>query len=125
MRLMRLRSAMGREGEMSAYIYARVSSAKQAAKSGLVRQIRRCLEYAEESGYIVNGIFSEVAPGSSDYPIRKHVEYLARLNRHVITCEDADRWSRKGLSDVAPNNVKFLPNELDREIQMLIFKYLK
>lgn len=87
-------------------IYCRVSSEGQALRDGLRRQFVVCQGYAERKGYSVVAVFSEVASGVDDLPIRQTVERIASKRRCKIICEDYDRWSRKGAVDAPPASVE-------------------
>lgn len=83
-----------------AIIYARVSTWPQASGHGLQRQIECCKQYADKHGYVVVGIFCEVASSKQDYYARKQAEKMATARGAHVICEAVDRWTRKGAADV-------------------------
>lgn len=86
-------------------IYCRVSSEQQTAGHGLTRQLEVCQKYASENRLHVVAVFSEVASGAGDLPIRAAAERVAKRRTCAIICEDYDRWSRKGVEDMPPKHV--------------------
>lgn len=100
---------------MECVIYCRVSSESQTKGHGLQRQLERGLKYANERGYLVAAVFSEVMSGVESLYVRGQVERMAKVRGCVIVCEAPDRWSRAGADDVAPRNVEW-SSEFQREM---------
>jgi DNA invertase Pin-like site-specific DNA recombinase len=97
-------------------IYCRVSSEDQTKGHGLQRQLERGLKYANERGYSVVGVFSEVWTGTERLYSRHQAERMAKARGCVIVCETPDRWSRAGAEDVAPRNVEW-SSEIQQEFE--------
>lgn len=93
--------------EAECVVYCRVSGERQAHKgSGLWRQLETCLDYAKRNNYAVVAVFSEIASGADELPVRATVQRMAEKRHCRVLCEDYDRWSRKGISDIPPAYVE-------------------
>ena len=88
---------LNKDIERKTYIYARVSTSKQ--KADLDNQIQLLKTFCFQNGYIINGVFSDVASGIS---FEKRTDFFTMLddilagkvNKVVITYKD--RLSRVG-----------------------------
>ena len=88
---------LNKDIERKTYVYARVSTSKQ--KADLENQIRLLKTFCFQNGYMINGIFQDIASGIS---FEKRTQFFAMLddiiagkvNRVVITYKD--RLSRVG-----------------------------
>lgn len=101
-------------------IYCRVSTERQTTQSGLERQLKTCMEYAQAKNYSVVAVFSEVWSGADDLYARAQAERMAKARGCKIVCEDYDRWSRKGIEDMPPKNVEMASEairEMDAELK--------
>ena len=79
-----------------AYVYARVSTKKQADSGNLERQKERIIKYCEEKGYKINYIYEEIASGLNDKR-RELIKMFRKLDDvDVIVIEYADRLARFG-----------------------------
>jgi DNA invertase Pin-like site-specific DNA recombinase len=87
-------------------IYCRVSSELQTRGHGLQRQLERCIAYASERGYLIAAVFSEVWSGADQLYSRHQAERMARARGCKIVCESYDRWSRRGVEDLPPENLE-------------------
>lgn len=97
-------------------IYCRVSTEQQTKGSGLWRQLKTCMDYAKAKNYSVVAVFSEVWTGVDDLHVRGQVERMAKIRNCKILCESHDRWSRKGVDDLPPQNVE-MTSEFEREFE--------
>jgi putative resolvase len=82
----------------SAYLYARVSTKKQADSGNLDRQIARLLDFSLEHGYEIAGVFKEIASGINENR-RELNKLLTELQTHphsVLIIEYKDRLARFG-----------------------------
>lgn len=84
--------------EKSCVVYARVSTKKQESSGNLERQIDRISKYAEESGYVVSRVFSEVASGINENrrQLDKMIKYVQANNIKYVVVEYKDRLARFG-----------------------------
>lgn len=88
---------LNKDIERKTYIYARVSTSKQ--KADLENQINLLKNFCFQNGYLINGIFQDIASGIS---FDKRTEFFkmlddilaGKVNRVVITYKD--RLSRVG-----------------------------
>lgn len=88
---------LNKDIERETYIYARVSTSKQ--KADLENQINLLKNFCFQNGYVINGVFQDVASGIS---FDKRVEFFkmlddilaGKVNRVIITYKD--RLSRVG-----------------------------
>lgn len=88
---------LNKDIERKTYIYARVSTSKQ--KADLENQINLLKNFCFQNGYVINGVFQDVASGIS---FDKRVEFFkmlddilaGKVNRVIITYKD--RLSRVG-----------------------------
>jgi len=88
---------LNKDIERKTYVYARVSTSKQ--KADLENQIQLLKSFCFQNGYIINGIFQDIASGIS---FEKRTQFFTMLddiiagkvNRVVITYKD--RLSRVG-----------------------------
>lgn len=83
--------------ERKTYIYARVSTTKQ--KKDLENQVRLLTNFCFQNGYVINGVFQDIASGISFKKREQFFELLdevlaGRVKRVVITYKD--RISRVG-----------------------------
>lgn len=88
---------LNKDIERKTYIYARVSTSKQ--KKDLENQIRLLTNFCFQNGYVINGIFQDVASGVSFKKREQFFELLdevlaGKVKRVVITYKD--RISRVG-----------------------------
>ncbi|ENQ3080083.1 IS607 family transposase [Bacillus cereus] len=80
------------------FIYARVSTKKQAENGNLDRQITRLTEYAISKGYTLQHIYKEIASGVNENR-REFNRLLEEIKKHpnsVIIVEYKDRLARFG-----------------------------
>lgn len=88
---------LNKDIERKTYIYARVSTSKQ--KKDLENQVRLLTNFCFQNGYVINGIFQDVASGISFKKREQFFELLdevlaGKVKRVVITYKD--RISRVG-----------------------------
>ena len=88
---------LNKDIERKTYIYARVSNSKQ--KKDLENQIRLLTNFCFQNGYVINGVFQDVASGISFKKREQFFELLdevlaGKVKRVVITYKD--RISRVG-----------------------------
>lgn len=88
---------LNKDIERKTYIYARVSTSKQ--KTDLENQVRLLTNFCFQNGYVINGVFQDVASGLSFKKREQFFNLLdevlaGRVKRVVITCKD--RISRVG-----------------------------
>lgn len=88
---------LNKEIERKTYLYARVSTSKQ--KKDLENQVQLLKNFCFQNGYIINGIYQDIASGISFDKRTQFFEMLdeilaGRVNRVVITYKD--RISRVG-----------------------------
>ncbi|MCU5374678.1 IS607 family transposase [Bacillus pacificus] len=80
------------------YIYARVSTKKQAESGNLDRQITRLTEHAISKGYAIHRIYKEIASGINEN--RRELNHLLEdIKKHpnsVVIIEYKDRLARFG-----------------------------
>lgn len=83
-----------------ALIYCRVSSKKQEIEGGgLGSQEKRCREYAESKGYIVDSVFHDSFSGAGDFmkrpAMRQLLEYVDKNPQiYVVIFDDLKRFAR-------------------------------
>lgn len=82
----------------SAYIYARVSTQKQADAGNLDRQIGRLTEYAIKNGYIINKVFKDIASGLNENRkgLQKLLQTVRESNNSLVIVEYKDHLARFG-----------------------------
>lgn len=73
-------------------VYCRVSN--QSRKDELEYQVNRCTDFCASRGYIVSGIYKEVASGMND--TRKQLWKMLESNPSLIVIENKDRLTRFG-----------------------------
>lgn len=83
--------------ERKTYLYARVSTAKQ--KKDLEKQVQLLKNFCFQNGYIINGIYQDIASGISFDKRKQFFDMLddvlaGKVNRVIITYKD--RLSRVG-----------------------------
>ena len=88
---------LNKDIERKTYVYARVSTSKQ--KADLENQINLLKTFCFQNGYVINGIFQDVASGISFDKRTQFFEMLddiiaGKVNKVVITYKD--RLSRVG-----------------------------
>lgn len=88
---------LNKDIERKTYIYARVSTSKQ--KKDLEHQVRLLTNFCFQNGYVINGVFQDVASGISFKKREQFFELLGevlagKVKRVVITYKD--RISRVG-----------------------------
>lgn len=88
---------LNKDIERKTYIYARVSTSKQ--KEDLENQVRLLTNFCFQNGYVINGVFQDVASGISFKKREQFFNLLdevlaGRVKRVVITYKD--RISRVG-----------------------------
>lgn len=88
---------LNKDIERKTYLYARVSTPKQ--KKDLENQVQLLKNFCFQNGYIVNGIFQDIASGISFDKRKQFFEMLdeilaGRVHRVIITYKD--RLSRVG-----------------------------
>ena len=88
---------LNKDIERKTYIYARVSTSKQ--KKDLETQVSLLTNFCFQNGYVINGIFQDVASGLSFKKREQFIELLdevlaGKVKRVVITYKD--RLSRVG-----------------------------
>ena len=88
---------LNKDIERKTYIYARVSTSKQ--KKDLENQVRLLTNFCSQNGYVINGVFQDVASGVSFKKREQFFELLdevlaGKVKRVVITYKD--RISRVG-----------------------------
>lgn len=88
---------LNKDIERKTYIYARVSTSKQ--KKDLENQVRLLTNFCFQNGYVINGVFQDVASGVSFKKREQFFELLdevlaGKVKRVVITYKD--RISRVG-----------------------------
>ena len=88
---------LNKDIERKTYIYARVSTSKQ--KKDIENQVRLLTNFCFQNGYVINGVFQDVASGLSFKKREQFFELLdevlaGRVKRVVITYKD--RISRVG-----------------------------
>lgn len=82
--------------QRNVFIYARVSTKKQADSGNLLRQKERLIQYCNDKQYNIIHIFEEVASGLNDKR-RELIKMLRRLNEvNSIIVEYPDRFARFG-----------------------------
>jgi putative resolvase len=81
-----------------AYIYARVSTKKQADSGNLDRQITRLVEYSIKNGYEIVQIYKEVASGINENrrELHKLLTELKENSGAILLVEYKDRLARFG-----------------------------
>lgn len=86
------------ESNNKCVIYCRVSTKKQLESGNLDRQKDRLIKYAEEKGYKVDKVFSEVASGVNENrrEFHKMLEYLRKHEVDYLVIEYKDRLARMG-----------------------------
>lgn len=84
---------------MQCVIYLRVSTRNQAFGNGLERQLGYCREYAKANSLWIAGIYTDIASGAGDLPMRDIAVDDARQNGRVILVEAIDRFTRKSECD--------------------------
>lgn len=82
---------LNKDIERKTYIYARVSTSKQ--KKDLENQVRLLTNFCFQNGYVINGIFQDVASGISFKKREQFFELLdevlaGRVKRVIITYKD-------------------------------------
>lgn len=82
---------LNKDIERKTYIYARVSTSKQ--KKDLENQVRLLTNFCFQNGYVINGVFQDVASGISFKKREQFFELLdevlvGRVKRVVITYKD-------------------------------------
>lgn len=88
---------LNKDIERKTYVYARVSTSKQ--KADLDNQIQLLKTFCFQNGYIINGIFSDIASGISfekrkDFFLMLDDILAGKVNKVIITYKD--RLSRVG-----------------------------
>ena len=88
---------LNKDIERKTYLYARVSTAKQ--KKDLENQVQLLKNFCFQNGYIINGIYQDIANGISFDKRKQFFEMLddvltGKVNRVIITYKD--RLSRVG-----------------------------
>ena len=88
---------MNKDIERKTYLYARVSTAKQ--KKDLENQVQLLKNFCFQNGYLINGVYQDVASGISFEKRKEFFDMLdeilaGRVNRVIITYKD--RLSRVG-----------------------------
>ena len=88
---------LNKDMERKTYLYARVSTAKQ--KKDLENQIQLLKTFCFQNGYVIHGVYQDIASGISFEKRRQFFEMLddilaGKVNRVVITYKD--RLSRVG-----------------------------
>ena len=88
---------LNKDMERKTYLYARVSTAKQ--KKDLENQIQLLKTFCFQNGYVIHGIYQDIASGISFEKRKQFFEMLddilaGKVNRVVITYKD--RLSRVG-----------------------------
>ena len=88
---------LNKDIERKTYIYARVSTSKQ--KADLDNQIQLLKTFCFQNGYVINGVFSDIASGISfekrkDFFLMLDDVLAGRVSKVVITYKD--RLSRAG-----------------------------
>lgn len=88
---------LNKDIERKTYLYARVSTDKQ--KKDLENQVQLLKNFCFQNGYIINGIYQDIASGISFDKRRQFFEMLddilaGKVNRVIITYKD--RLSRVG-----------------------------
>jgi len=82
------------------FIYARVSTKKQADNGNLERQKERLIQYCKDRNYNICHIYEEVASGLNDSR-RELIKMFRRLNEvEIIIIEYSDRLARFGYTYV-------------------------
>ena len=84
------------------FIYARVSTKKQADSGNLERQIIRLTEHAVNKNYHIVGIYKEVASGVNENrkELVKLLDQLKENPNSTVLIEYKDRVARFGYSDL-------------------------
>jgi len=88
---------LNKDIERKTYLYARVSTSKQ--KKDLENQVQLLKNFCFQNGYVINGIFQDIASGISFDKRKQFFELLddilaGKVNRVIITYKD--RLSRVG-----------------------------
>ena len=88
---------LNKDIERKTYLYARVSTSKQ--KKALENQVQLLKNFCFQNGYVINGIFQDIANGISFDKRKQFFELLddilaGKVNRVIITYKD--RLSRVG-----------------------------
>lgn len=81
---------------MGCIIYARVSTKKQAAGHGVIRQIECCQQVSKTNGEAIHGIYVDVCSGRGSLPQRTAAIEAAKACGCRIYVEAIDRWTRSG-----------------------------
>ena len=86
--------------ERPVYLYARVSTQKQADAGNLDRQIGRLTNYAVQNGYRIQKIFQDLASGLNENRkgLQKLLEAVKENNNAVVIIEYKDRLARFGFT---------------------------
>lgn len=89
-----------RKPQSSVYLYARVSTQKQADTGNLDRQIGRLTNYAVNHGYTINKIFKDIASGLNENRkgLQKLLQAVRDDNKSMIIIEYKDRLARFGFA---------------------------
>ncbi|ACV61756.1 regulatory protein MerR [Desulfofarcimen acetoxidans DSM 771] len=80
------------------FLYARVSTQKQADAGNLDRQIRRLTEYASNNKYAIQAVFRDIANGLNENRkgLQKLLKAVKETNNALVIIEYKDRLARFG-----------------------------
>ena len=84
--------------QQAVFIYARVSTQKQADAGNLDRQVGRLTEYAISNKYLIQDVFRDIAGGLNENRkgLQKLLEAVKENNNSLVLIEYKDRLARFG-----------------------------
>ncbi len=109
-------------------IYCRISSWPQAKGHGIQRQLVACLEAIEQvagSETVIVGVFTEIASGGGELPVRDSALRYARQQHARIMVESVCRWTRRA-DDPCPTIVELacpLSKGLESKLETVLGGY--
>lgn len=107
-------------------IYCRISSWSQAKGHGIQRQLVSCLEAIEQvAGGETVGVFTEIASGGGELPVRDSALRYARQQHARIMVESVCRWTRRA-DDPCPTIVELacpISKELESKLETVLLDF--
>jgi predicted site-specific integrase-resolvase len=99
-RLVGVEETAATSSSSKAFLYARVSTKKQAQAGNLDRQVQRLIKYANENEYTVNGIYQEIASGINErrQQLYRMLNRIQKQEVEFLIIEYKDRLARLGYS---------------------------